>query len=245
MFWNPWRPQCKPALLLEVLREQSGHFHHVDGVFAEDFGELGVGEDEAFVFGVLELVGFDVVPKFFGGFHAGKFGSADDGGKFRGELLSWLVALGGFFGFFGGGRFFGGRFFFGAFFCFLAPAAFGFFDVGRFGVVGIFSGEVFEAVGDDVAVGVVGAGEEGFAEAGFAGAESTIAADGGARGHVFREGFPFFRDVDDPFAVGVFGAAEEGAESTKAEQHGAFANGAGLVVVEMVGVVCFVEGERF
>ena len=46
----------------------------------------------------------------------------------------------------------------------------------------VFSFELIESGDDHVAVGVVGAGKEGFAKAGFAGGEFAIAADGRAGG---------------------------------------------------------------
>ena len=57
--------------LLNMLAEDAGELHHVDGLFvAKDLGELGIGHDEAFVLGVLELVLFDVVPDFLDDFWA-------------------------------------------------------------------------------------------------------------------------------------------------------------------------------
>ena len=66
--------------------EEAGELHHVEGRFAaEEFGELGVGDDEALVLFVLEVVGFDVVPDFFEGGGAGEGGFAcdllEDGGE--------------------------------------------------------------------------------------------------------------------------------------------------------------------
>ncbi len=152
--------------------------------------------------------------------------------------------MGGFllgFGFFGrGGGFGGGRF------AFFAEA--GLFYVGGFGVRGVVLGfELVECGDDDVAVGEVGAGEERFAEARFAGSEVAVAADGRAGRKIFGfEGrFAFFGDVDDPFALGIAGAAKERAKASVAERHGGGAGGAGLRPVEIGVVVVAVEIERF
>ena len=208
-----------------MLIESGGELHHIDGVFADDFGEFGVGADEALILGVLEVVGFDVDPEGFGYCGPGEFFLAEEIGKGGGEFVGRLSD-----GFFLFGRFCGG--FGGTFF---AAAEAGLFDVGGFGVGGVvLFGELGGVVYDDVTVGVVGAGEEGFAKAGFAGGEVAVTADGGAGGEVFGvvDFFPFLGDVDDPFAVGVVLAAEEGAEAAVAKDHGAVAGGTGLFPVE-------------
>ena len=57
--------------------KDAGELHHVDGFFgAEDFGKFGVGDDEALVFGILEVVLFNVVPDFFGDLRAGEMVSS-------------------------------------------------------------------------------------------------------------------------------------------------------------------------
>ena len=61
-----------------MLAEEAGKFHHIDRVFANDFGEGSVGDDAPFIGGVLEVVGFDVIPDLFGRFGAGGGGGADD-----------------------------------------------------------------------------------------------------------------------------------------------------------------------
>lgn len=197
-----------------MLVECSGEFHHVDGFFANYFGEFGVGADEPFVLRVLEFVLFDVFPELFGGFGAGKFLDAEEIGKSRREFES---GLGDGFLFLGG---FGGLFGFGFFF---AAAKAGFFDVSGFGVVGVVFGvELIEGAHNDVAIREVGAREKGFAETGFASSEMAVATDGRARWEIFGavNFFPFFRDVDDPFALRVFGTTEKGAKAAVANDHG-------------------------
>ena len=44
-------------LLLQMLAEEAGKFHHIDRVFANDFGEGSVGNNAPFIGGVLEIVG--------------------------------------------------------------------------------------------------------------------------------------------------------------------------------------------
>ena len=86
-------------------------------------------------------------------------------------------------------------------------------------MVGVFRLEFVEVVDDHVAVGKVGAGEEGFAKAGASLDHLSVAADGGAGGHLFGGDLAFLGDVDDAFAFGIFGASEEGSEFAKAEFH--------------------------
>ena len=62
-----------------MLIEGRGELHHVDGLGADDFGELGVGDNAPLVFGVLKVVGFDILPHFFGHLGAGKFVCGDNG----------------------------------------------------------------------------------------------------------------------------------------------------------------------
>ena len=70
--------------------DDAGELHHVDRFFgAEDFGKLGVGDDEPLVFGVLQVVLFDVIPEFFGHFGAGKLRSLR---RWREVLWRELVA---------------------------------------------------------------------------------------------------------------------------------------------------------
>lgn len=46
--------------------EDAGKFHHIDGIgVAKEFGELVVRDDKSFIFGILKLLGFDVIPYFF------------------------------------------------------------------------------------------------------------------------------------------------------------------------------------
>ena len=109
----------------------------------------------------------------------------------------------------------------------------------------VFGVELVEGGDDDVAVGVVGAGKEGFAKAGLAAGEAAVAADGRTRGEILEGGklFPFLGDVDNAFALGILGAAEEGAVAAMAESHGRTAGGTGLIPIEVGVVVFFVEGQ--
>ena len=51
-----------------MLPNQTSNRKHRHGIFLEHEFEFGIGVDGAFVFGVLQIVGFDVVPEFFGDF---------------------------------------------------------------------------------------------------------------------------------------------------------------------------------
>lgn len=64
-----------------MLVEEARELHHVDGVFADDFREFGIGFDHALVFWVLEIMGFDVDPELFGDLRAGEGGNAEEIGE--------------------------------------------------------------------------------------------------------------------------------------------------------------------
>ena len=54
--------------------ENPGEFQHVDGsLAAKNFGELGIGDNQTLVIGVLQLVRFNVFPNLFGHFGPGEF----------------------------------------------------------------------------------------------------------------------------------------------------------------------------
>lgn len=55
-----------------MLANQSRHFKHGDLGFAKHGFELGIGIDHAFVFCILEFVGFDIDPQLFDHFGAGQ-----------------------------------------------------------------------------------------------------------------------------------------------------------------------------
>lgn len=72
--------------LRKVSGEKFGHTESADSVFTEDLGHLFVGGEELFVFGVLEIVFFDVSPQLFDAFRSGSFFLSDDIGQFGGEF---------------------------------------------------------------------------------------------------------------------------------------------------------------
>ena len=206
-----------------MLTEVRGELHHINGLFTNDLRELGVGDDEALVLLVLAVVGLDVLPHFFDDFGTGELFFTGDGLEGGREGVGGLFPRGLFLGGFG---FFSLRFF--------TPLLF--FDVGGFGLVGVFLLEILEVVDDDVTLGEIRAGEKGFAKAGAALDHFASTAVGGTGGHLCGGDFSLFGDVDDTAAFGVFGAAEEGAEFAKAHLHRAAAFGAVLVPIE-VGVI--------
>ena len=61
-----------------MLTNQTSNFKHRHRIFAEDGFEFGVGVDGAFVFGVLQALGFDVIPELFGDFATAVQAVADD-----------------------------------------------------------------------------------------------------------------------------------------------------------------------
>ena len=69
---SPAPPACaNKNRLLQVLRNQFGHFKHRNDLLAVEHGsELFVGIDHAPIDGVLQLVLLDVVPKLLGDFGA-------------------------------------------------------------------------------------------------------------------------------------------------------------------------------
>ena len=105
----------------------------------------------------------------------------------------------------------------GLFFFWFSPkfAATCFLNVRRFRMVGIFGRELIEGRDNHVAFGEIGAGKERFAKAGFAGSETTIAANSRAGTELFRsiDFFAFFWDVDDAFTIWITAATEERAET--------------------------------
>ena len=66
--------------------EELGHSKGTVFVVAEDLGHLLVGDEELFVFGILEVVLFQVSPKLFDAFGTAGFLLADDVSQFSGEL---------------------------------------------------------------------------------------------------------------------------------------------------------------
>ena len=64
-----------------MLTNQTSNFKHRHRIFAEYGLEFGVGVDGAFVFGILQALGFDVVPELFGDFAASVEAVADDGSQ--------------------------------------------------------------------------------------------------------------------------------------------------------------------
>jgi hypothetical protein len=70
-----------------MIEDQFGHFEHADSLFAiENFAQFVVCPDEGFIFGVLQIVSADVIPKLLRHFRARKGLIADDFTK----LLVWL-----------------------------------------------------------------------------------------------------------------------------------------------------------
>ena len=53
------------SLLLKVIVHDACKFEHAHAVGPKQGAQLVVGQDGAFVFGVLQVVGLDVVPQFF------------------------------------------------------------------------------------------------------------------------------------------------------------------------------------
>ena len=66
--------------------EELGHSEGTDFVVAEDLGHLLVGDEELLVFGILEVVLFQVSPKLFDAFGTAGFLLADDVSQFSREL---------------------------------------------------------------------------------------------------------------------------------------------------------------
>lgn len=66
------------------------------------------------------------------------------------------------------------------------------FDVGGFGMVGVFGGKIIEIIYDDVAIGEVCTREKYFTKAGPALGHVAIASDSGAVRHIFCGELSFF-----------------------------------------------------
>jgi hypothetical protein len=72
----------KSAELLDVTRNELGHFEHRHlGLATENSFESSVGVDVAFIFFILELVLLDVVPEFFGELTTGRRSGSHDSGE--------------------------------------------------------------------------------------------------------------------------------------------------------------------
>ena len=118
--------RLKMLRLAQVFADQFGHFKHADRAFAKYGLKLSVGIDVATVLGVLQIVLFDVRPKFFDNLGARKrhrtdhFSQLGAGGQRlhkRGvglalgarSFFSGLLRRRGASRFFSGGGLFGGR----------------------------------------------------------------------------------------------------------------------------------------
>ena len=66
----------------QVLAYQACHLEHGDLLFAEYFGQLLIGIDVAFVLGVLQIVGLDVVPQLLDHFSTGQRAGTHYGSQF-------------------------------------------------------------------------------------------------------------------------------------------------------------------
>ena len=71
---------CKPCSC-QVLANQACQLKHGNLVFAKNRVEFGIGVDRTFVAGVLQALGFDVVPQLFDDFGARNLRAADHGGQ--------------------------------------------------------------------------------------------------------------------------------------------------------------------
>ena len=72
----------KSAELLDVARNELGHFEHRHlGLATENSFESSVGVDVAFIFFILKLVLLDVVPEFFGELTTGRRSGSHDSGE--------------------------------------------------------------------------------------------------------------------------------------------------------------------
>ena len=69
----------------QMLASNSRQLKHSDLVFAEYWLEFGVGIDGAFIRGILQAIGFDVVPDLFNHFSA-RYGFCPD---HRCEFVAW------------------------------------------------------------------------------------------------------------------------------------------------------------
>ena len=76
--------------MLEMLGEVRGEFHHVNGVFADDFCEFRIRADHPLVGGILEVVCFDVFPDFFGCLWTREFWYAEEISESRREFVGVL-----------------------------------------------------------------------------------------------------------------------------------------------------------
>ena len=72
--------------LRQMGREEFGHSKGTDFVIAKDLGHLLVGGEELSVFGILEVVLFQVSPKLFDAFGTAGFLLANNVSQFSGEL---------------------------------------------------------------------------------------------------------------------------------------------------------------
>lgn len=217
--------------------QKTRQLEHVDRLGAYDLGEACVGVDDTLVRLPLQTLGLDVIPHMLDHIAAPHLFGADNGGELLGEVEGSCDALGLLL-------LFGGRFLFGRLSSF--PAA-RLLHIGGADMAGVLFGELVELVDDNVALGKGGAGVERLPKTGFARDHFAGTVDRGACRHIFvgYGDLPLARDVDNPFALREAEAPEEGAKTAPAHFHLRLANGTGLLPVEVVGVIFFVEIERF